>query len=136
MEEWNQRYRSGETAATTKMFYPDAIEAYREIRKLEHTALQTQILTGHGGFSKYLHRFKCKEDPSCACEPGTEETVEHVLFECPITKRKRMETEHEINHDITKENANRLVKDGKINEAFLNYCKYATKQVINRNKDK
>ncbi|XP_039760382.1 uncharacterized protein LOC120634053 [Pararge aegeria] len=60
MEEWNLRYRSGETAATTKVFYPDAIEAYREIRKLKHTALQTQILTGHGGFSKYLHRFKCR----------------------------------------------------------------------------
>ncbi|XP_037303082.1 uncharacterized protein LOC119193537 [Manduca sexta] len=29
----------------------------------------TQVFTGHGGFSEYLHRFKCKESPACIYNP-------------------------------------------------------------------
>ncbi|XP_068624018.1 cilia- and flagella-associated protein 53-like [Battus philenor] len=31
------------------------------------------------GFSEYLHRFKLKEDPSCFCEPGVDQTVVHLV---------------------------------------------------------
>ncbi|XP_063540783.1 uncharacterized protein LOC134749694 [Cydia strobilella] len=83
LDEWNRRYTTGETASTTKLFFPDAVAAYRTVRKIEFTNPMTQLMTGHGGFSEYLHRFKCKENPSCICEPGKPESIPHLIAECP-----------------------------------------------------
>nr|XP_037872684.1 uncharacterized protein LOC119629756 [Bombyx mori] len=74
LDEWNHRYRGGETAGVTKIFFPDALTAYRVIKKINIDGVTTQMLTGHGGFSEYLHRFKCRENPSCICEPGKPES--------------------------------------------------------------
>ncbi|XP_048481539.1 uncharacterized protein LOC125489547, partial [Plutella xylostella] len=84
LEEWNRRYKSGTTASVTKMFFPDAVEAYKLVRKIKPAGILTQVMTGHGGFSEYLNRFKCKESPSCICDPNCAETVEHVLLDCPV----------------------------------------------------
>ncbi|XP_045458461.1 uncharacterized protein LOC123668812 [Melitaea cinxia] len=35
LDEWNQRYRGGETAGVTRVFFPDAIAAYRIIGKIK-----------------------------------------------------------------------------------------------------
>lgn len=51
----------------TILFFSDTIAAYRIVRKMVPTAITTQILTGHGGFSKYLYLFRCKDSPSCIC---------------------------------------------------------------------
>ncbi|XP_063370300.1 uncharacterized protein LOC134658545 [Cydia amplana] len=67
LDEWNRRYTTGCTASITKLFFPDAIAAYRTIRKINIDSVTTQIFTGHGGFSEYLNRFKCKDNPSCIC---------------------------------------------------------------------
>ncbi|XP_045777032.1 uncharacterized protein LOC123875323 [Maniola jurtina] len=96
LDEWNDRYRAGETAGVTKIFLPDAVAAYRVVSKMEVDGLVTQVLTGHGGFSEYLHRFKCKESPSCICDPGVSESVPHLLFDCPVHAYKRMKLEQEI----------------------------------------
>ncbi|XP_026327877.1 uncharacterized protein LOC113236103 [Hyposmocoma kahamanoa] len=50
--EWNKRYGSGETAGTTKIFFPDAVAAYRTIRKFEPTNITTQIFTGHASVTR------------------------------------------------------------------------------------
>ncbi|XP_026315787.1 uncharacterized protein LOC113227125 [Hyposmocoma kahamanoa] len=78
LDEWNRRYVEGTTASTTKIFFPDAISAYGLLRKVELDPLLVQLMTGHGGFSSYLYRFKCKESPSCECNEEVEESVMHV----------------------------------------------------------
>ncbi|CAH2087894.1 unnamed protein product [Euphydryas editha] len=93
LDKWNLRYREGETAGVTKVFFPDAVAAYRIISKIEVDRFVTQVLTGHGGFSEYLHRFKCKESPSCACDPPCSESVFHLLLDCPIHLYDRLECE-------------------------------------------
>lgn len=130
LDEWNRRYQTGETAAITKIFLPDPIKAYKHIKKTEITAATTQLLTGHGGFSAYLHRFKCKEDPSCPCEAGTDETIEHIIFECPIYSRNRMEAEMLMGEKIKRAKASELIT----NKTFVNYCCKIIKNVNNRNK--
>ncbi|GBP80865.1 hypothetical protein EVAR_54902_1 [Eumeta japonica] len=40
-------------------------------------------LTGYGGIVSYLHRFCLKDDPGCEWNAEVEETVWHVLPECP-----------------------------------------------------
>ncbi|XP_049868206.1 uncharacterized protein LOC126371572 [Pectinophora gossypiella] len=118
LDEWNRRYSTGHTASTTKLFFPSAVEAYRTIRKLSITKELTQALTGHGGFSEYLTRFKCKENPACACDPNTEETVPHLLVECPIYGKDRFDLEQKTGYKIEISNLNELVTDKKFNETF------------------
>ncbi|XP_049886736.1 uncharacterized protein LOC126381283 [Pectinophora gossypiella] len=93
LDEWNRRYSTGHTASTTKLFFPSAVEAYRTIRKLGITKELTQALTGHGGFSEYLTRFKCKDNPACACDPSIAETVSHILVDCPVHGQDRFNLE-------------------------------------------
>ncbi|GBP85096.1 hypothetical protein EVAR_51215_1 [Eumeta japonica] len=60
------------------------------------TSHLAQTLTGHGGFSQYLHRFKLKDSPYCACDPAKIQDVLHVLEECPMFLRERVALETEI----------------------------------------
>ncbi|XP_046973827.1 uncharacterized protein LOC124540370 [Vanessa cardui] len=133
LEEWNTRYAAGDTASVTKIFFPNAKTAYRVVRKFNATRLTTQILTGHGGFSEYLHRFKCKASPSCICDPGIDENVNHLLFECPVFGRIRSELECELEMEINSGTAE-IIMQSKKREKFLTYCSRITEMVTNRNK--
>ncbi|XP_063835567.1 uncharacterized protein LOC135084759 [Ostrinia nubilalis] len=110
LDRWNSRYLDGDTASITKVFLPDAIQAYKFVRKIGPTGMLTQILTGHGGFSQYLNRFKCRDNPSCACDPAREETVVHLLTECPIHNRERFDLENRLDLTVNKENLHTLLR--------------------------
>ncbi|XP_063617206.1 uncharacterized protein LOC134790367 [Cydia splendana] len=110
IDEWDRRYRAGETAAITKLFFPNATGAYRVVRKIGACKTTTQLMTGHGGFSEYLNRFKCKENPSCVCDPVKEETVPHILFECPVFSIDRHNIEQELNVKMSAENIPSLIQ--------------------------
>ncbi|XP_068619955.1 uncharacterized protein [Battus philenor] len=81
LDEWNNV--EGETTSVTRIFFPNATQSYRVLRKVGVDAVLAQLFTGHGGFSEYLHRSKLKEDPSCYCEPGVDQTVPH-MYECAV----------------------------------------------------
>ncbi|CAH2086508.1 unnamed protein product [Euphydryas editha] len=126
--EWNQRYQAGKMAGVTRVFLPDAIAAYRIIGKKNVDRFATQVLTGHGGFSEYLHRFKCKESPSCICDPGCFESVLHVLLDCPAHgyERKRIEWLLDVKLDL---HTLPGIVSSKNRDVFLNYCKELCKLV-------
>lgn len=86
---WNERYVKGETAKTTKLFWPDAFVAYKSITKLTLKPEAVKLLTGHGALAAYLWRFKIKDNPACTCDNETEQTSIHVLVECLIFYRNR-----------------------------------------------
>ncbi|XP_073948988.1 uncharacterized protein [Choristoneura fumiferana] len=113
LDVWNRRYVEGTTASTTKLFFPNAVEAYGVVRKMVPRGIITQVMTGHGGFSEYLNRFKCKENPSCSCEPGVPETIAHLLLECPQYGVQRFDLENKIDIKLTKDNI-RDIMMGKI----------------------
>ncbi|XP_047028029.1 uncharacterized protein LOC124636138 [Helicoverpa zea] len=134
LDEWNHRYNTGQTASITKMFFPDAVAAYRTIRKVGMNAIRTQIMTGHGGFSEYLNRFKCKENPSCICDPNTLETVPHILLDCPIFAQERYTIECELDTRIQKDKIGEIIK-GRNRIKFLEYCENLANKTIKRNKN-
>ncbi|KAJ8703856.1 hypothetical protein PYW07_004227 [Mythimna separata] len=134
LDEWNRRYRSGVTAGTTKVFFPDAIEGYHIVRKIPLDSIITQMLTGHGGFSEYLVKFKCKEDPSCACAPGVDESALHILLDCPIFGRARYDSEQEIGQKITKNTVQEIMRNNKKRTKFLEYTRKIAEVVIKKNK--
>ncbi|XP_048488717.1 uncharacterized protein LOC125491245 [Plutella xylostella] len=134
LAEWNRRYKSGTTASITKIFFPDAIDAYRTVRKIEINNVLTQVMTGHGGFSEYLNRFKCKESPSCTCDPQQVESIPHLLFDCPVYGFSRYELEQRAGVTLSAENAKHIIMNKEVRQAFLEYCINIANKVIARNK--
>lgn len=134
LEQWNQRYQTSQTGALTRLFLPDATDAYKLVRKIKPTGTLTQVMTGHGGFSEYLNRFKLKESPSCACEPGQNETVSHMLLDCPIYGKERYELEQNLNIALKLDMINKLIREKTTREDFINYCINIANKVIKRNK--
>ncbi|CAH2103973.1 unnamed protein product [Euphydryas editha] len=45
----------------------------------------TQMLSGHGCFQAYLHRFKYEDSPECSMCPGIIEDAEHVFSRAPTS---------------------------------------------------
>ncbi|XP_069365321.1 uncharacterized protein [Maniola hyperantus] len=134
LDEWNRRYQTSETAGVTRVFFPDAIAAYRTIGKIKVDRFVTQVLSGHGGFSEYLHRFKCKESPSCVCDPGCSESVLHVLLDCPVYDYDRYNIESKIGMKLSKGTVSEIIFSKKHRDCFLEYCKKLCIAVNNRNK--
>jgi len=66
--------------------------------------LQTQMISGHGCFKEYLHRFKHEPNPFCDhCGTGSIEDAEHALFICPLYARNRAEAETITDCNLTAE---------------------------------
>lgn len=136
VDKWNRRYKLGNTAETTKLFLPDAATAYKVVRKIKPDSILTQILTGHGGFSGYLNRFRLKDDPRCVCEPDKVETVAHILFECPVNIVDRYNLEQKIEKKIKVEDASELLANIETRNHFIKYCIKTAEKSIKRNKTK
>ncbi|XP_071573004.1 uncharacterized protein [Temnothorax nylanderi] len=51
------------------------------------------MLSNHGCFRAYLHRFKHEEAPLCPAGCGVPEDAEHVFFLCPRFTEERKELE-------------------------------------------
>lgn len=134
LDEWSRRYNDGKTASTTKLFFPQVVGAYSILKKIELTPILVQVFTGHGGFSEYLNRFKCKESPACLCDPEEQESIIHVLTECPVYGRDRIELEIELGIEIRQENLAILVGTQDYRESFLKYCEKLARKTIKRNK--
>ncbi|XP_075979228.1 uncharacterized protein LOC142978606 [Anticarsia gemmatalis] len=133
LDEWGRRYSLGTTAKITKMYFPSAIDAYRIVRKINLDHEVTQALTGHGGFSEYLTRFKCKEDPTCICEPGQLETLPHLVSECPQFEKERYEVEQKLEIELKPKNWPKLVMNKSKRELFIIYLRKIVKVVNKRN---
>lgn len=119
---WQTRYENGETAATTKLFLPDVKDAHKVMREIGPNKEIAQLLTGHGGFAGYLHKFKCAESPACVCDPDVEETIPHLVAECPRYALKRLELEITINYSIEISNFAQLLQNKTTRNKFLQFC--------------
>ncbi|XP_064072811.1 uncharacterized protein LOC113403591 [Vanessa tameamea] len=122
LDEWNRRYQSGGTASVTRAFFPDAVKAYKMIRNIKPQGYLTQMLTGHGGFSDYLFRFKCRESPSCLCDPQAVESTLHCLLECPIHQNDRFNLEQKTGVKLDKSNLPDLIDNKEHSTDFMRYC--------------
>lgn len=121
VRKWQDRVDSSQTGSVTKMFLPDVEKAYRIVRGTKLTPLQVQILTGHGGFGEYLHRFKLKDSPGCECDPNKSESVWHLLLECPRFTALRFNLECSTNTQIQTEHLSRLLEEPRTRSALLSY---------------
>lgn len=65
----------------------------------------TQVLTGHGCFAFYLHRFHLQDSDSCAQCGTSPDTAEHAFFKCDTWEHWRRQTCAETGvEELTPEN--------------------------------
>lgn len=120
---WQARYLRAEGGSGTRLFFRDVKKAYKILGKLRMDNLNSLIFTGHGGMRQYLHRFKIMDSPLCVCGLRENETVVHVLLECPRFAAERLEIETRLGSPIT--DLASMVGTPNMGEleAFVNYAR-------------
>ncbi|GFV85140.1 uncharacterized protein TNCV_4171931 [Trichonephila clavipes] len=79
IEGWESWWSNSNTGLRVKSFFPKSSLGINP-----HSSYVTQILTNHGPFVFYLHRFKLKTTPNYLC--GSVGYADHYVFTCPLTK--------------------------------------------------
>ncbi|GBP72315.1 hypothetical protein EVAR_90411_1 [Eumeta japonica] len=86
----------------TKYFFPRVDEAYKILSRVQLTPFLAQTLTEHNGFAQYLHKFKLKNSPHCACAPDNVQDLLRFL-------KERSETEAGAGVEIVRLNSPTLL---------------------------
>ncbi|CAK1553159.1 unnamed protein product, partial [Leptosia nina] len=133
VEEWCDRYSTSQNGSVTKLYFPSPKIAFHYNKINNHHQTNTQILTGHGAFSSYLHKYKCKNDPTCECDKVTPETAIHCLTECPIYHVERWNLEQNTKIDTKSENLEDLVLLRP--DEFFRFAQKIVKKLIAKNKN-
>ncbi|XP_023936910.2 uncharacterized protein LOC112045076 [Bicyclus anynana] len=134
LDEWDRRYKSEETAGTTKVFLPDVRFAHKVVKTIDLNAVLTQVLTGHGGFAEYLHRFKRKEDPGCVCDGGLSESILHLLMDCPQHDATREDLQQELRVKLCRGSLPSILGGASGREALLKFASRVARVAIARNR--
>lgn len=82
LAKWQRAWDSARNGRWTHRLIP-RVDDFVNRRHGEVNFHLTQVLSGHGCFRQYLHRFGHAGSPACPECGVFEETVEHVLFVCP-----------------------------------------------------
>ena len=133
VQKWQDRYDTSTTGTVTKTFLPNVDKAFRIVRGTRLTPLQIQILTGHGGFGEYLHRFQLRSCPGCECDPNISESVWHILLQCPRFQLARYNLECDIQTELTQYNIAEILDGAKTRPKFLQYVETVASTVTRRN---
>ncbi|CAF4899284.1 unnamed protein product [Pieris macdunnoughi] len=136
--EWQTRYQNSENASVTKIFFSSPEQAYRAFKNGRLTNKLTQMLKGHGGFSEYLHRFKCKGDPTCPCDQQSTQDVRHCLLECPRHALARLLDLEQVigTGKITMEDLSQVMNNAELRRHFKNYATKIVTTLLKENKSK
>jgi len=86
IEKWQTQWEQTTKGLITKQFLPNIKERLR--KRIQLTPNLTAIVTAHGKTKDYLHRFKIIDSSECPCGTGNQ-TVEHLIYECPKLQRER-----------------------------------------------
>lgn len=136
IQKWQDRYISSETGSITKTFLPDVKKSYVFVRESKLSPTLIQILTGHGGFGEYLHRFGLKDSPGCICDPNTSESVWHLIVDCPQFHQARHDLENLVHLEINQNNVSEiLMTNSKYRKYLTTFLENITRTVAKRNKD-
>ncbi|GBP47144.1 hypothetical protein EVAR_36969_1 [Eumeta japonica] len=80
-----------------------------------------QTLTGHGGFTQHLFRFKLQGSLYCVCDSAKIQDAQHVIEDCNMFHRKRMTLEAGINVQISRRHFPEIMGDKVKIDKFLKF---------------
>lgn len=87
---WQEKWDRSEKGRWTHRLIP-RIDSWVNRKHGEVNYYLTQMLSNHGCFKAYLHRFKHEDSPECPAGCDVAEDAEHVFFACPRFAEERME---------------------------------------------
>lgn len=101
IEKWQREWDTLELKAQhTKRYIPRISEWLRSRKNI--TYFTAQMVSGHGCFGEYLHRFKLRNDDKCTyC--GIRDSVEHTLMVCKRWTEARRKFEVSTEMKVTSE---------------------------------
>lgn len=82
LEAWQRRWSASTKGRWTHRLMPN-IGVWINRRHGDLDFYLTQLLTGHGCFRYYLHRFKLDNEATCPTCPNSLEDAEHIVEMCP-----------------------------------------------------
>ena len=97
-QKWQAEWTASNEADQTKQYFPTVQN--RLGTKLTLSAKLAAVLTAHGKTRAYLFRFKLRDEARCTCG-HTNQTMDHLLFQCEKTSTQREGVTHGIIHQRT-----------------------------------
>ena len=90
-ELWQQHLNSARTGRWTFQLLGNVVESQQTLdllrlfgnNRMDHVLLN-RLLSGHLPTNSYLHRFKLRDNPACTNCNFPSESIEHLLFFCPV----------------------------------------------------
>ncbi|KAL1448257.1 hypothetical protein WDU94_012354 [Cyamophila willieti] len=113
MEAWQEKWNTSRTGEWTRVLIPD-IRPWTSRGSGELSFHLTQILTGHGCFRFYLHRFGIENTPRCWFCQAVDD-AEHTFFQCERWVRVRRETEEMVRRVLTPQNMIQVMMESREN---------------------
>lgn len=93
---WDERWRNATTGRLTAAFIPTLGIRQGWRHRLDYET--AQMVSGHGAFNTYLRKIGKREDGTCECGAGDDDT-EHVLFQCRTYDDERREAQDQLQRD-------------------------------------
>jgi len=131
---WQHRWDESDKGRHAYEFIPNIMSRITE--KIPITESLCQVITGHGKFKDYLHRFQITESCRCECNEG-DETVDHLLYECKLHDAADIRENliasaqlHNVDWPIRKD---LLLRENMLTD-FQRYCATLVKKCKERNK--
>lgn len=102
LQKWNQRWQVSSKGRWTHKLIGDITPWYK--RKHGEVGYHvTQLISGHGNFQAYKHRFKINDEATCMfC--SEEDTAEHTLFYCDRWNQDRSTLQENLGTEVSTEN--------------------------------
>lgn len=130
---WQQLWDTADKGRWTHRLIP-RIDVWLKRRHGEVNYYLTQMLSGHGCFRDYLHRFKHDNSLECPSCPGITENAEHVFFVCSRLNSQRDELEKILKKKIQPESlVEDRKKERKKEKMFILHRARCTKNTQNEN---
>lgn len=126
MAQWQEQWDTSTKGRWTHRLIP-SLTSWVTRKHGEVNFHLTQILTGHGCFRQYLHRFGHSNSPHCPSCEGTAETPEHVLFICPRFRESQEVIRGVCGLDASPDN---ILERMCLNESTWNAASRAISQIV------
>lgn len=122
---WQERWNMSSKGRWTHRLIPNIHSWFK--RKHGHTDFWiTQVLTGHGCFDDYLHKYKKIPTTECWFCGHANDTTEYTIYECDACEIRRQRTNTLLDMEQTPESMIPLMLESKTKwETFAKFNMYA-----------
>lgn len=87
IQKWNNRWRQTNKGRHLHEYIPTV--EYRNKITIGNYKI-TQFISGHGPTNSYLHKFGLCHNKHCKCDNTSEQTYDHLLYDCKLLDRQRI----------------------------------------------